>query len=179
MIMKVVGKIRQRLFRGYFRLRSNIHVHHWRGHGIHSPFMYGIVRNVFMKSRVVGPDRRLYEVLRRDGIEQKQAVKIQNLYTHCRMNGFLTIASGECLNRIAPDQLCILLPGTSLETIATTARRVSECHATLILLSPHRNARCWRFAQQIWRHYPCVSVDRRVMVLYFFSSKFQPQHYRI
>ena len=89
--MKVVGKIRQRLFRGYFRLRSNIHVHHWRGHGIHSPFMYGIVRNVFMKSRVVGPDRRLYEVLRRDGIEQKQAVKIQNLYTHCRMNGFLTI----------------------------------------------------------------------------------------
>lgn len=104
--MKVVGKIRQHLFRGYFRLRSNIHVHHWRGHGIHSPFMYGIVRNVFMKSRVVGPDRRLYEVLRRDGIEQKQAVKIQNLYTHCRMNGFQTIASGECLNRIAPDQLC-------------------------------------------------------------------------
>lgn len=132
-----------------------------------------------MKSRIVGADKHLYDILRHNGIEQKQAVKIQNLYTHCRMKGFLTIASGERLEHIAPDQLCILLPGVSLETIATTARQVSESHATLILLSPHRNARCWRFAQQIWRHYPCVSVDRRVMVLYFFSSKFQPQHYRI
>ena len=132
-----------------------------------------------MKSRIVGADKHLYDILRHNGIEQKQAVKIQNLYTHCRMKGFLTIASGERLEHIAPDQLCILLPGVSLETIATIARQVSESHATLILLSPHRNARCWRFAQQIWRHYPCVSVDRRVMVLYFFSSKFQPQHYRI
>ena len=177
--MKVVGKIRQRLFRGYFRLRSNIHVHHWRGHGIHSPFMYGIVRNVFMKSHIVGTDRQLYEILRHNGIEQKQAVKIQNLYTHCRMKGFATVASGESLNHITSDQMCILLPGASLETIAATARQVSENRATLILLSPHRNARCWRFAQQIWCHYPCVSVDRRVMVLYFFNSKFQPQHYRI
>lgn len=34
-------------------------------------------------------------------------------------------------------------------------------------------------AQQIRTHYPCVSVDRRVMMIYFFNPKLQPQHYRI
>nr|WP_310783861.1 hypothetical protein [uncultured Alistipes sp.] len=49
----------------------------------------------------------------------------------------------------------------------------------MIILSPHRSARHWRFAQQIWQHYPCVSVDRRVMTIYFFNPKLPPQHYRI
>ena len=57
--MNGIKKIKQRLFRGYFRVRAHIHVRHWRGHGIHSPFMYGIVRNVFMK------DRMRYDALRR------------------------------------------------------------------------------------------------------------------
>ena len=67
----------------------------------------------------------------------------------------------------------------TLETIAATAHRVSEDKGCMIILSPHRSARHWRFAQQIWQHYPCVSVDRRVMTIYFFNPKLPPQHYRI
>ena len=66
--MDLFKKAKQRIFRGYFRLGAHIHVRHWRGHGIHSPFMYGIVRNVFMKSKITGPDTRLYDELRRERI---------------------------------------------------------------------------------------------------------------
>ena len=40
--MKIISRIKRQLFRGYFRIGAVIHVRHWRGHGIHSPFMYGI-----------------------------------------------------------------------------------------------------------------------------------------
>lgn len=112
--MDLFKKAKQRIFRGYFRLGAHIHVRHWRGHGIHSPFMYGIVRNVFMKSKITGPDTRLYDELRRERIGRKHAVKIQNLYAHCRMESHT------------------LVPGTRLsdprraQSLHTDARRIGR-----------------------------------------------------
>ena len=63
--MTLIVSIKRQIFRNYFRLRGKIHVRHWRGHGVHSPFMYGIVRNVFMKNRITGSDRALYQALLR------------------------------------------------------------------------------------------------------------------
>ena len=176
--MKIYSKIKQRLFRGYFRIGAHIHVRHWRGHGIHSPFMYGIVRNVFMKSRITGSDTSLYEALRGERIGKKNAVKLQNLYTHCRMDGYTLVPDIGA----APDgdhTLYILLPDVAMETIVSTAREAAACRGSLVILSPHRSARCRRLARQIREHYPCVSVDRKLMMIYFFSPKLQPQHYII
>ena len=80
--MKIISRIKRQLFRGYFRIGAVIHVRHWRGHGIHSPFMYGIVRNVFMKSRITGRDRTLYNALIRHRIGRKNGILLQNLNTH-------------------------------------------------------------------------------------------------
>ena len=109
----------------------------------------------------------------------KRQVKIQNLYTHCRLDSFTLIPNVGPPKPASGRNLCILLPDVTLETIAATAHRVSEDKGCMIILSPHRSARHWRFAQQIWQHYPCVSVDRRVMTIYFFNPKLPPQHYRI
>ena len=177
--MNGIKKIKQRLFRGYFRVRAHIHVRHWRGHGIHSPFMYGIVRNVFMKDRITGCDTTLYDALRSKRVGHRHAVIIQNLYTHCRLDSFTLIPNVGPPKPASGRNLCILLPDVTLETIAATAHRVSEDKGCMIILSPHRSARHWHFAQQIWQHYPCVSVDRRVMTIYFFNPKLPPQHYRI
>lgn len=132
-----------------------------------------------MKNRIMGHDTSLYEALRAQRVAYKQAVMLQNLYTHCHMESFTLIPHVGAPQPTSGGNLCILLPDASLETIAATAHRVSTDQGSLILLAPHRNARYWRFAQQIWQHYPCVSVDRRVMTLYFFNPKYLPQHYRI
>ena len=91
--MKIISRIKRQLFRGYFRIGAVIHVRHWRGHGIHSPFMYGIVRNVFMKSRITGRDRTLYNALIRHRIGRKNGILLQNLYTHCKMERFVLVGA--------------------------------------------------------------------------------------
>ena len=103
---------------------------------------------------------------------------IQNLYTHCRLDSFTLIPNRRPSETGIRRNLCILLP-TTLETIAATAHRVSEDKGCMIILSPHRSARHWRFAQQIWQYYLCVSVDRRVTDDLLFNPKLPPQHYRI
>lgn len=177
--MNLLGKIKQRIFRSYFKIGSCIHVRHWRGHGIHSPFMYGIVRNVFMKTRITGKERELYGILVREGVSRKNSIKLQNLYTHCKMDSYTVVPTFSGRDGTGRN-LCILLPCVSMETLVDMARGMARKRkGCLVVLSPHRNGRCWRLSQQIRRHYSCVSVDRRLMMIYFFDTGLQPQHYRI
>ena len=110
--MKIISRIKRQLFRGYFRIGAVIHVRHWRGHGIHSPFMYGIVRNVFMKSRITGRDRTLYNALIRHRIGRKNGILLQNLYTHCKMERFVLVGAMDVPLPPGP-VFCILLPNTT------------------------------------------------------------------
>ena len=162
--MDLFKKAKQRIFRGYFRLGAHIHVRHWRGHGIHSPFMYGIVRNVFMKSKITGPDTRLYDELRRERIGRKHAVKIQNLYAHCRMESH-TLVTGLGSQTRAGRNLCILMPDASAETIVEKVRESAGKDDCLILLAPHRNARRWRMAQQIRTHMRLLRGAGRIIAV--------------
>ena len=176
--MKIISRIKHQLFRGYFRIGAVIHVRHWRGHGIHSPFMYGIVRNVFMKSRITGRDRTLYNALIRHRIGRKNGILLQNLYTHCKMERFVLVGAMDVPLPPGP-VFCILLPNTPTETLGFMARKILAQSGCLVVLAPHRSSRRWKVAQQIRQHYRCVSVDRRVMMLYFADPKLQPRHYRI
>lgn len=170
--------------RVYFGVRSRIHLRHFRGRSIHSPFMYGLVRNVFMKSRIDGPDFRLYERLREADISESTAVLLQNLFTYSGMNGYrLTGAkeetrSAECVRKKGRN-LCILLPGVPVRALMEAARKASDHQDILVVLSPHRTRRGRETAQSIRHHYPCVSVDRCNMVICIFDARLQPQHYRI
>ena len=41
-----------------------VRARYFRGHGVHSPFVYNIVREVFMRGELLPGDRRLYRALR-------------------------------------------------------------------------------------------------------------------
>lgn len=176
--MALIVSIKRQIFRNYFRLRGKIHVRHWRGHGVHSPFMYGIVRNVFMNNRITGSDRSLYQALIKRGVGQKTGILLQNLYTHCQMDQYVLI--GNSTYEIPNGRVfCVLLPQTPLDIIATVAPQTLNRPCCLVMLSPYRTTQKWKLAQQLCDEHPCVSVDRRVMMLYFVDPKLQPQHYRI
>lgn len=75
----------------YLRLR------HTRGHGIHSPFVYGLVRNALMfGSGPDGADGELYEALRSCGVNRRRAAQLQNLHNYCeyRLAGVFTAPDG-------------------------------------------------------------------------------------
>ena len=69
---------------------------YFRGHGVHSPFVYAIVREVFMRRELLAGDRGLYEALLAAGVPQRRAVQLQNLAIHC---GYATFG----MNRVYRD----------------------------------------------------------------------------
>ena len=73
-----VAELRNRLARARY----------FRGHGVHSPFVYNIVRNVFMREALLPGDRALYRALLDAGIAERRAVQLQNLAIHCGYRTF-------------------------------------------------------------------------------------------
>ena len=90
-----VTELRNRLSRARF----------FRGHGVHSPFVYDVVRNVFMRDTLLPGDRALFRELLAAGVPERRAVQLQNLAIHC---GYASFG----LNR-ADAEFCICLLYTS------------------------------------------------------------------
>ena len=88
--MKRTGRNLRRRLRGISRLTDRLsRARHFRGHGVHSPFVYGLVREAFMFHRLRDGEHCLYDALRRVGIFHRRAVQLQkakpNLFGLCRM----------------------------------------------------------------------------------------------
>ena len=99
--MKIVGHpISFRLPGRVSELRNRLsRARYFRGHGVHSPFVYDIVRSVFMRDDLLPGRRDLYEALLTAGVSRRRAVQLQNLMIHC---GYTTFG----LNR-ADAEFCI------------------------------------------------------------------------
>ncbi len=172
--------------RVYFGVRSRIHLRHFRGRSIHSPFMYGMVRHVFMRNRIDSDDQRLYECLRAEGVKSSTAIMLQNLQTYCTLRQFILTTPQGSEKRQFPDntlpserKLRVILPGVQPRTLIDTAREAALEHDVLVILAPHLTRRGREAAQSIRHRYPCVSVDRGNLMIFIFDPKLQPQHYHI
>ena len=49
---------------------------YFRGHGVHSPFVYDLVRHVFMRAELLPGDRSLYEALLAVGIAESSGCAV-------------------------------------------------------------------------------------------------------
>lgn len=88
--MKRTGRNLRRRLRGISRLTDRLsRARHFRGHGVHSPFVYGLVREAFMFHRLRDGEHCLYDALRRVGIFHRRAVQLQNAFLYC---GYRTFA---------------------------------------------------------------------------------------
>ena len=70
---------------------------------MHSPFVYGLVREAFMFHRLRDGEHGLYDALRRVGIFHRRAVQLQNAFLYCGYRTF-AISEGKAeLVRTLPD----------------------------------------------------------------------------
>lgn len=155
-----VSELRNRLSRARY----------FRGHGVHSPFVYDIVRGVFMRDELLPGDRTLYEALLGEGVSVRRAVQLQNLAIHC---GYRTFG----LNRADAD-FCIatrLLP--RIETLALV-RAAAEAGRTVALMSPYDGRVRQALCRQIVAQHASTSVDNRGYLL-IFNNHLPKQHFRI
>ncbi|MFR9620239.1 MAG: hypothetical protein SNH63_03335 [Rikenellaceae bacterium] len=71
------------------RLRSRVvRLRHRRGHGVHSPYIYSIVREVFMRRTPI-VHTSLGDDLQRCGVKGRMAVELQNVYVHCGYRSYV------------------------------------------------------------------------------------------
>ena len=77
---------RDYIFNAFMHAASCCRLRHFRGHGVHSPFAYGLVRNIYMKRRHLPAKGSVYSALREHGGTVRQASLIQALYDYlaCR-----------------------------------------------------------------------------------------------
>ncbi|MDE6140893.1 MAG: hypothetical protein K2F95_08080 [Alistipes sp.] len=160
--MKISGRNIGRRLYGLGTLPSRLkRARYFRGHGVHSPYVYDIVRKVFMKSKLQTADTALYDKLRDMGISRRRAIQLQNLLAHC---GYETFGIDCAHGRV--DMLIASLD-TAPDMLTRLAAAAEQSRSTLCIMSPYFSAERHRACQQIADAHPSTSVDNRGYLLLF------------
>lgn len=159
--MKKSGRtLKQRLY-GLKHLSTQLRrARHFRGHGVHSPYVYNIVRKVFMQSRLVAESRDLYDALMARGIAPRRCVQLQNLVAHCGYGSWRIDAMEHC-------DMVVCTLGVTYEHLAKYAAFAREQRLTLCIMSPYDNANRWAVCRKIVEEHRSTTVDNRAYLLVF------------
>ena len=174
--MRIAGRtIKQRLY-GLSRLPQRLsRARYFRGHGVHSPFVYSIVRHVFMRSDFLTDDTyytvTAYGAMLEQHIPHKRAVQLVNLCVHC---GYREISySRPC----AADLMIVpqSVEPSEFHNYVATAR---ECGATLAIMDPFMNSERERVCREIIGAHTSTTVDNRGYLLVF-NNHLPKQHFQL
>lgn len=163
--MKITGRnIKRRLY-GLSRLPSNLkRARYWRGHGVHSPFVYSIVREVFMCRRLKGEQQDLYNILIDNNVARRRAIEMQNLLLHCKYSRFAIDIQPE---QMEGHDFVIATLDAGNDILAPLAQRAAELGITLCILSPSYDRSRDRACQEIVKLHRSTSIDNRAYLLLF------------
>lgn len=163
--------------------RTLVRVKHFRGRKVHSPFVYGIVRNSIMKTKPQDGDRELFDELHSRGFSAKRAAQLQNLYTF-RGYGSVVFAEGgeqfSILNsQFSDNTICFAMPSLSETETMALVERVRGTGAVLCLVRPYENSRRRRLARNLVALHDHTSIDNRGFLLLFTDERLPKQHFKL
>lgn len=133
---------------------------YFRGHGVHSPYVYRIVRQVFMQRKLYDLSSDIYPRLKACDIPERRCVEIANLMTVCSYDSWV-------IDSMSQTHLIVTtldVGYTHLEEYAAYARKVG---ATLCIMNPYNNRERWEVCQRIIDEHPSTTVDNRTYLLVF------------
>ena len=133
---------------------------YFRGHGVHSPYVYKIVRQVFMQRKLYDADSAIYAALKGCDIPERRCTEIANLMTVCDYRSWVVDAMSEA-------EIIVLTLDTRyphLEEYAAYARTIG---AALCIMNPYNNRERWEVCQRIINDHPSTTVDNRAYLLVF------------
>lgn len=196
--------IRKKLAKAVGYSRTLVRVKHFRGRKVHSPFVYGIVRNAIMKTQPLEDDRTLFDELRYRGFSIKRAAQLQNLYTFQRYestifadNDQFSILSPSALSapplcgdlRASVDEafnfqfsintLCFLMPSLSDSDTLALVESAKGTGGVLCLVWPYETRGRRFLARSLVASHRHTSVDNRGFILLFTDERLPKQHFKL
>ena len=144
---------------------------HRKGHGVHSPFVYGFVRKVLM-SKTLNTElgSNLYDSLIAKGISDKRAKELHNLLVYIGGQSY-SINDVEC-------DLSILLADYPTEKLRHAFEEAKREGVTLAILQPYLNRERQNEVEALLGEHRSTSIDNRAYIL-FFNNHLPKQHYRL
>lgn len=171
--MKLSGRtLKQRLY-GLKQLPGRVaRARYFRGHGVHSPYIYAIVRQVFMCRTLQGERDDLYRQLLQNGAPRRRAVELQNLMLHCGYEGY-------AINSL-PEGCPYAIIGCEVgeEQTLQLVQKAAEQHATLVLSRPYDCRERTELCHRIIAAHPSTTVDNRGYLI-IFNNHLPKQHFRL
>lgn len=147
-----------------------VRARYFRGHGVHSPFVYGLVREVFMRRTLLPGGRELYGELLAIGVPERRAVQLQNLMIRC---GYATFG----MNR-ADAELCVATDAADAGLLRALAATAAAEGRTLVVLAPYAGPERSAACRALVAEHRSTSVDNRAYLL-LFNNRLPKQHFRI
>lgn len=171
--MKVSGRnIKRRLYKLSLLKDEISRAKYYRGYGIHSPFVYGLIRKVFMYGKLYDAENApLYDALISAGVVRKRAVQLQNAMQYCDCATFGIDGDGSCDFNIVTAEY----PVEQLKP----AYEAAKAHGTiLVVMSPYANRERRDECMAIVAMHKSTSVDNRGYLI-ILNNKLPKQHFRL
>ena len=168
-----------RFSRSIRHLATYKNIRHYRGHGIHSPFVYNLVRNVVMEHRVISDDKKIYDAMLEQKLPSKASAQLQNLYNYLSYKDNSIIHAGNLPDTYDPDILYFISADTREQAMETVISGVRSVKGTVVVLYPRQSRSRMRFLNTLMSDQDFLSVDNRRFLILFFSNKLPRQHYKL
>lgn len=147
-------------------------IKHHKGHGVHSPFVYGFVRRVLMtKTLCEESGTALYDSLLAEGVAEKRAKELHN--TLCYIEG-----KSYSVNEVECD-LSILLASYPTERLREACEEAKREGVTLAICQPYLNRERQSVVKALIEEHRSTSIDNRAYILFFNNNRLPKQHYRL
>ena len=144
---------------------------HRKGHGVHSPFVYGFVRKALMtKTLCEGSGTALYDSLIAVGLKEKRARELHNVLSYIEGQSY-------SINEVEGD-LSILLADYPTEQLRAALATAKTEGVALVICQPYLNRERQNEVNALVAEHRSTTVDNRAYIV-FFNNHLPKQIFRL